>query len=362
MQFIDLKKQQEIIKKMLDENMANVLSHGRYVRGPEIGKIEEVLCRFTGAQYGISCACGTDALQIALMALHLKPGDEVITSPFTFFATAEVIELLGLKPVFVDIGPETYNIDATKIEAQITAKTKVIIPISLYGQCADMDMINQIALKHNLIVVEDAAQSFGATYKERRSCNLSSMATTSFFPSKPLGCYGDGGMVFTSDKNWAEKLRCIANHGKNKQSSHIEIGVNSRLDTLQAAILLAKMSVFEEEISKRKTIGARYTELLKNHVKTPVIRDDRTCVYAQYTIEVDRRDEFRINMKEMGIPTAIHYPIPLHLQPVLNYLDLKEGSLPISENVAKRVISLPMHPYLSESEQDSIIEKVKESI
>ncbi|MCY4523647.1 MAG: DegT/DnrJ/EryC1/StrS family aminotransferase, partial [Halobacteriovoraceae bacterium] len=283
MQFIDLKKQQEIIKKQLDENIANVLSHGRFVKGPEIDKIEEELCGFTGAKHAIACASGTDALQIALMALHLKPGDEIITSPFTFFATAEVIELLGFRPVFVDIESDTYNIDATKIEAKITNRTKAIIPVSLYGQCSDMDMINQMARKHSLIVLEDAAQSFGATYKERMSCNLSHMAATSFFPSKPLGCYGDGGMVFTSDENWAEKLRCMANHGKNDRSHYVEIGINSRLDTLQAAVLLAKMSVFEEEISKRKTIGVRYTELLKKHVKTPVVRDDRTCVYAQYT-------------------------------------------------------------------------------
>ena len=360
MQFVDLKKQQEIIRKKLDENLANVLSHGHYVRGSEIKEIEYTLSKFTGARHAISCASGTDALQIALMALNLAPGDEVITTPFTFFATAEIIELLRLKPVFVDIESDTYNIDATKIESKITNKTRAIIPVGLYGQCSDMDEINYIAQKHNLVVLEDGAQSFGATYKGKRSCNLSRLAATSFFPTKPLGCYGDGGMIFTSDEMLADRLYCIANHGKDKQSRHVRIGVNSRLDTFQAAVLLAKMTVFDEEISKRKIIGERYTELLKDYIRTPVVKDDRTCVYAQYTIEVDRRNEFCINMQEMGIPTAIHYPIPLHFQPVFNYLGLKEGSLPISENVAKRVVSLPMHPYLSAAEQDFIIEKIKE--
>ena len=361
MQFIDLKKQQEVIKKKLDYNMANVLSHGRYVRGPEIEAIEKELCQFTDAPYAISCASGTDALQIALMALELSPGDEVITTSFTFFSTVEVIELLKLKPVFIDIESDTYNIDASKIESKITNRTKAIIPVSLYGQCSDMDTINQIAQTHHLIVIEDAAQSFGATYKDKKSCNLSSLAATSFFPSKPLGCYGDGGMMFTSDEVLSKKLHCIANHGKERIFYHTKVGVNSRLDSIQAAILLAKMTVFPEEVAKRKAVGERYTELLKDHVKTPIVRDDRTCVYAQYTIEVENREEFCVNMKEMGIPTAIHYPIPLHLQPVLNYLNLKEGSLPISEDVAKKVVSLPMHPYLSTSEQDFIVEKVKES-
>ena len=360
MLFIDLKKQQKIIKKQLDENLANVFSHGHYVRGAEIEKIEEQLCEYTGAKYAISCASGTDALQISLMALDLKPDDEIITTPFTFFATTEVIELLALKPVFIDIEPDTYNIDASKIETKITSKTKAIISVSLYGQCSDMDEIDHISGKYNLHIVEDAAQSFGASYKGRKSCNLSTLAATSFFPSKPLGCYGDGGMTFTSDETLANKLRCIANHGKDRQSYYTRVGINSRLDTLQAAVLLAKMSVFDDEIAKRKIVGERYTELLKNYVKTPFVKNDRTCVYAQYTIEVNRRDEFCINMKEMGIPTAIHYPIPLHLQPVLNHLGLSEGSLPVSENAAKRVVSLPMHPYLSESEQDFIIEKVKE--
>ena len=280
--------------------------------------------------------------------------------PFTFFATIEVIGLLGLKPVFVDIEPDTYNINSSKIESKITNKTKAIIPVSLYGQCSDMDAINNIAQKHNLTVLEDGAQSFGAIYKGKKSCNLSKLAATSFFPSKPLGCYGDGGMVFTSDDLLAEKIHCIANHGKDKQSRHIRIGINSRLDTLQAAILLAKMEIFEEEISKRQKIGNLYTELLKSYVKTPDVKDDRTCVYAQYTIEVKNRGEFCMNMKEMGIPIAIHYPSPSHLQPALNYLGLKEGSFPVAEEAAQKVVSLPMHPYLSESEQDFIIKKVKE--
>ena len=360
MQFIDLKRQQEMIRKELEQNIANVLSHGRYIKGPEIKEIEQRLCHFTGAEYAVSCGNGTDALQISLMALNLEPGDEVITTPFTFFATGEVIGLLKLRPVFVDIEPDTYNIDATKIESQITEKTKAIIAVSLFGQCSDMNSINHIAEKHGLYVIEDAAQSFGATYKNKKSCNLSHMAAASFFPSKPLGCYGDGGMVFTSDKVLVNRIHCIANHGQRERYTHVEIGINSRLDTLQAGILLAKMAVFDEEIVKRQSIGSRYTDLLGSHVKTPCIRPDRTCVYAQYTIEVDDREAFCASMNNAGIPTAVHYPRPLHLQPAFDHLGFREGSFPMAESISKKVVSLPMHPYLSNSDQDLIVEKVKE--
>lgn len=362
MHFIDLQKQQTAIKSTLDTNIAKVLAHGRYIKGPEVKELEDLLCQYSGANHAIACANGTDALQIALMALDLKPGDEVITTPFTFIATGEVILLLGLTPVFVDIDPNTYNIDAALIEEKITDKTRAIIPVSLYGQCADMDAINIIAEKHNLVVIEDAAQSFGATYNGKKSCNVSTIATASFFPSKPLGCYGDGGMMFTSDQDIADKIRVIADHGQTKRYHHTKVGINSRLDSLQAAVVLAKMTVFEDEVQKRGIIGARYTELLKDHVKTQALKEGYTSVYAQYTIEVENRDVVCAKLKEAGIPTAVHYPIPIHLQPVFEPAGAKEGSLPIAENVAKHVMSLPMHPYLSEEDQDFIVQTIKQSL
>jgi UDP-2-acetamido-2-deoxy-ribo-hexuluronate aminotransferase len=361
MQFINLKKQQERIKKNIEKNISNVLSHGKYIKGDEVEEIENRLADFICVRYAVGCASGTDALQLALMALDLKPDDEVITTPFTFFATGEIVALLGLKPVFIDIEPDSYNIDASKIKRKITNKTKAIMPVSLYGQCSDMDEINRIALKYNIKVIEDGAQSFGAEYKGKKSCNLSDIGTTSFFPSKPLGCYGDGGMIFTSDKNLSDNIRKIANHGQEKRYYHTMIGINSRLDTLQAAVLLAKMEIFEDEIEKRHKIGKRYTEKLKNYVKTPVIKEDRTSVYAQYTIEVQNRDKFCEKMHKKGIPTAIHYPVPLHFQPVFKNLNFKNGDFPVAEKVSKHVVSLPMHPYLEEKDQDLIVEKVKES-
>jgi len=362
MHFIDLAQQQKKIKALLDTNMAKILDHGLYIKGPEVKALEESLCHYSGAKHAIACANGTDALQIALMALDLKPGDEVITTPFTFIATGEVIILLGLKPVFVDIDPQTYNIDANKIEDKITKNTRVILPVSLYGQCADMDVINAIAEKYNLVVIEDGAQSFGAEYHGKKSCNLSSLSTTSFFPSKPLGCYGDGGMVFTSDQKLADKLRMIANHGQEKRYCHTLVGINSRLDTLQAAVLLAKMSLFKDEVQQRAEIGARYSKSLQQHVKTTVVKKNHTSVYAQYTIEVENRDDFCLKLKTAGIPTAVHYPQPLHLQPVFQYLGGKEGDLPVTEKASKHVVSLPMHPYLCPKDQDFIVQTVKEAI
>ena len=362
MQFIDIKKQQDKIKSKIDFAIQNVLAHGQYIRGPEIGELEKKLASYTGAKYAIACANGTDALQLSLMALNLSEGDEVITTPFTFIATAEVISLLKLKAVFVDIEADTYNIDTSKIEEKITHRTKAIIPVSLYGQVSDMDVINTIAKKHDIAIIEDAAQSFGAEYKGRKSCNLSTMATTSFFPSKPLGCYGDGGMLFTSNDILAEKLRIIANHGQSKRYVHSGIGVNSRLDTLQAAILLVKFDIFDDEVQIRQTVASRYTKALSDFVKTPTIRDNRSSVFAQYTIEVKDRDNFIAKLKDAGVPTAVHYPMPLHLQPAFYNLGYAEGSLPISEAAAKRVVSLPMHPYLSEEDQDKIIQIVKEAI
>lgn len=362
MEFIDLRTQYQLIQKTLDERFSDILANTRFIMGAEVQEIETILATYTHAKHAIACANGTDALQISLMALNLEPGDEVITTPFTFFATGEVLALLDLKPVFVDIEPDTYNLNPALIEAKITKKTKAILAVSLYGQCADFDAINAIAQKYQLPVIEDGAQSFGASYRNNKSCHLSTIGTTSFFPSKPLGCYGDGGMIFTDNDALAESLKIIRNHGQKERYYHVHIGVNSRLDTLQAAVLLEKFRLFQSEILQRHSIGARYTELLRDIVKTPNVRQGQTHVYAQYTIEVNDRDSFCKRMKEKGIPTAVHYPLPLHLQPVFANLDIPNGSLPIAEKAAKHVVSLPMHPYLSQAEQDKVIHAIKECL
>jgi UDP-2-acetamido-2-deoxy-ribo-hexuluronate aminotransferase len=357
MQFIDLKQQYKRIEETLNQRIRQVLDHGQYIMGPEIKELEEKLAIFVGAKYCIGVANGTDALLIAMMALGIGVGDEVITTPFTFIATAEMIALLGAKPVFVDIDPRTYNIDATKIEAVITPKTKAIMPVSLFGQCADLDIINEIAAKYKISVIEDAAQSFGATYKDKKSCNLSTIGCTSFFPSKPLGCYGDGGACFTNDDELAKAMREIRIHGQDKRYHHIRLGVNGRLDTIQAAILLAKLEVFEEEIKLRQEIGAKYNNLLKDYVTTPYIEPFNTSVYAQYTIQINNRDQIQAQLKKVGVPTNVHYPIPLHKQPIFsNYSEYK---LPISETVANRVLSLPMHPYLKDEEIGFVVQQLE---
>jgi UDP-2-acetamido-2-deoxy-ribo-hexuluronate aminotransferase len=358
MQFIDLKTQYLRVQNKIHERMNTVLQHSQFIMGPEVAELEIKLAEYVGVKNCITVANGTDAMQVAMMALDIKPGDEVITSTFTFIANAEMIALLGAKPVFVDIDPKTYNLDPQKIEAAITAKTKLILPVSLYGQCADMDTINHIAKKHNLVVIEDAAQSFGATYKGRKSCQLSDIACTSFFPSKPLGCYGDGGAIFTDHDELAEKMRQIRVHGQESRYYHTYIGVNSRLDTLQAAILLEKLHIFPEEVVDRHQVGHYYSKALGSLVTTPHIEPYNTSVYAQYTIEVDRRDELQQKLQQAGIPTAIHYPMPIHRQPAFAYLNLPEGSFPIAETAAKRVISLPMHPYLKAEEIQKIVDIV----
>src|SRR5690554_4140981 len=312
MQFIDLAAQQARIKQKIDANIQKVLAHGQYILGPEVSELEEKLAAFTGAKHCISVANGTDALQIAQMAfgIGIGPGDEVITPGFTYIATAETVALLGAKPVYVDVCPKTYNLDPQKLEAAITPKTKAIIPVSLYGQCADFDAINAIANKYGIPVIEDAAQSFGATYKGKQSCNLSTLSCTSFFPSKPLGCYGDGGAIFTNDDELAIVLRQIARHGQDRRYHHIRIGVNSRLDTLQAAILLPKLEIFAEEIKQRQQIAKRYIELLSNFsvssedsVATPYIEPHNTSAWAQFTIQVDNRDQVQAKLQAAGIPT-----------------------------------------------------------
>lgn len=361
-EFIDLKTQQSRIREQIDARMNKVLEHGQYIMGPEVQELENQLAIFTGAKHCISVASGTDALLIAMMALGIGPGDEVITSPFTFIATGEMIALLGARPVYVDIDKKTYNLDPALIEGAITARTKAIIPVSLYGQCADFDSINAIADRHSLPVIEDAAQSFGATYKGRASCSLSTIGCTSFFPSKPLGGYGDGGACFTSNDVLAEKMRQIRVHGQDRRYNHPMIGVNGRCDTLQAAILLAKFRIFPEEVISRENIGRRYTKKLSSFVMTPTIATECTSVYAQYTIQVDDREKFCDRLKQQGVPTAVHYPIPLHLQPAFRSLGYQHGDFPVSELAASRVVSLPMHPYLTEKDQDMIVSAVKTAI
>ncbi len=353
--FIDLKAQQNRIKDKIDAGIQNVLIHGQYILGPEVIELEEKLASYVGAKHCITCANGTDALQIAQMAFGIGSGDEVITPGFTYIATAETVALLGAKPVYVDVNPKTYNLDVEKLEAAITPRTKAIIPVSLYGQCADFDAINAIAEKYGIPVIEDAAQSFGATYKGRKSCNLSTVACTSFFPSKPLGCYGDGGAIFTNDDELAKVIRQIARHGQDKRYHHIRVGVNSRLDTLQAAILLPKLEILDDEMQARQKVAEIYNQLFNKagiHT-TPYLEALRTSAWAQYTIQVDNRAEVQEKLKAQGIPTAVHYPIPLNKQPAVADTDVM---LPIGDAIAERVMSLPMHPYLTIEAQEKIVQ------
>lgn len=352
--FIDLKTQYQSLKDLINSRIQAVLDHGQYIMGPEIKELEDKLAEYVGVKHCITCASGTDALLIAMMALGVKAGDEVITTPFTFIATGEMIALIGVKPVFIDIDPKTYNLSPVLIEAAITPKTKAIMPVSLYGQCADFDAINEIANKHGIPVIEDAAQSFGATYKGRKSCALSTIACTSFFPSKPLGCYGDGGACFTDNDELAKKMSQIRVHGQDRRYHHPIIGINGRMDTLQAAIVLAKLETFYQEVGVRERIGIKYSELLGDSVTTPYIEPYNSSVYAQYTVQVDNREQIQEKLKVQGIPTAVHYPIPLNLQPAFAGLNQPEGSFPVAEAAAKRVMSLPMHPYLTDEQIERI--------
>jgi len=358
--FIDLKSQYEAYKEEINTEVLGVLSSAQFVMGPQVTKLEENLATYTGAKYAYACSSGTDALLLALMAIDIQPGDEIITTPFTFIATAETIALLKAKPVFVDIDETTYNIDSKLIEAKITSRTKAIMPVALYGQCADMDEINAIAQKHNLVVIEDACQSFGAEYKGKKSCNLSHIGCTSFFPSKPLGCYGDGGAIFCSDDTLAEKIKSLLNHGQGKRYEHKYIGINGRLDALQAAILNVKMNHFEAEVAKRIEVGERYSALLKDaDVITPKIMSDRNSMYAQYSIRVKNRESMMQKLNDKGVPTAVHYPIPLHLQEALSYLGYKKGDFPLSELVGTEIMSLPMSPFLTTEQQDFVVNAIK---
>lgn len=354
-EFIDLKTQYVALKRSIDDRIQRVLDHGQYIMGPEVRELEERLEAYTGAKHCITVSSGTEALLMSLMALGVGPGDEVITTPFTFVATAEVVVLLGARPVFVDVEPDTCNIDVRLIEAAITPATRAIMPVSLYGQPANMDEINVIAARHgNIPVIEDAAQSFGATYKGRKSCHLSTIGCTSFFPSKPLGCYGDGGAIFTDDDALAQAMREIRVHGQSKRYVHTRVGVGGRMDTLQCAVVLAKLERFEWEIEQRLELGRRYNQLLDAAGITRVQqRADRTSVFAQYTVLVEDRDKVQERLKQTGIPTAVHYPVPLNMQPA--YAHLCRGQAPVSQTLAARVMSLPMSPDLRLADQDEIL-------
>ncbi len=363
LEFIDLKAQYAALRERIAERMQRVLDHGQFILGPEVAELEAALASYVGVRHCIGVASGTEALLIALMAHGIGHGDEIITTPFSFAATAEVIVLLGATPVFVDVEPDTCNLDATRIEAAITPRTKAIMPVSLYGQVADMAAINAIAARRGLVVVEDAAQSFGASYRGRRSCGLSTWGATSFFPSKPLGCYGDGGALFTDDDALAQAAREIRVHGQSARYTHTRIGVGGRLDTLQAAVLLAKLERLDWELQRRHALGARYAERLAGlpGLRLLAVRPDRDCVWAQYTVFVERRAQVQDALKAQGIPTAVHYPRPLHRQPA--YARWADGAhCPVAEQVAQQVMSLPMSADLAEADQDRVVAALRSAL
>jgi UDP-2-acetamido-2-deoxy-ribo-hexuluronate aminotransferase len=364
MQFIDLKSRHQLIGDKINARVQTVMDHGQFILGPEVTELERKLADFVGVKHCVTVSSGTDSLLIALMALGVGAGDEVITVPYTWISSAEVIALLGAKPVFVDIRPDTWNMDEQLLESVITDKTKAIMPVSIYGQTPDMDSINEIAGKYDIPVIEDAAQSFGATHKERQSCNLSTIGSTSFFPSKPLGCYGDAGALFADDDEWAEKFRWIRVHGQERKHHHPILGLNGRMDTLQAAILLAILEVFPDEVTKRQKIGNRYnTELSQaSELETPTIAPENTSVFAQYTILSEQRESIQNSLKEKGIPSVSYYSVPLHLQPVFKDLGYKPGDFPVSEKVANQSLSFPMSPYLNPEDQKNVISYVLKSL
>lgn len=360
-EFIDLKAQYRALKADIDARIHKVLDHGQYILGPEVAEMEGKLAAYVGAKHCISCASGTEALLMSLMALGIGRGDEVITTPFTFAATVEMIVLAGATPVYVDIERDTCLIDAKKIEAKITPRTKAIMPVSLYGQVADMDAINAIAAKHgNIAVIEDAAQSFGASYKGRKSCNLSTIGCTSFFPSKPLGCYGDGGAIFTNDDATAKALREIRTHGQERRYYHTRIGVGGRMDTIQCAVILGKLERFDWEIERRLALGDEYRALLQQagaNAGLLAVREDRDCVWAQYTVFVENREAVQKALQEQGIPTAVHYPISLNRQPV--YRDDASAAETVNSHwAAERVMSLPMSPDLTREQMERVVAAV----
>lgn len=357
MDFIDLKTQYRALEGEIRRRMDTVLAHGQFILGPEVAELEEKLAAYVGVRHCIATSSGTDSLLMALMALGVGPGDEVVTTPFSFIATAEVIALLGARPVFVDIETTTCNLDPERLEAAINPRTRALLPVSLYGQCADYDAINAIASRHGLPVIEDAAQSFGATYKRRRSCGLTTLSATSFFPSKPLGCYGDGGALFTDDVELARALREIRVHGQEKRYQHARVGINGRMDTLQAAILLAKLDRFDWEVERRQAIARRYDQALAACPGlTPIsVAPWNSSVHAQYTVRAVNRQAVLEKLAKAGVPSAIHYPKPLHLQAAFASLGGHPGQLPIAEAAAREVLSLPMGPDLALEDQDRVI-------
>ena len=365
--FANLQYQYQLYKEEIDEAIAKVLNHGKYIMGPEVAELEENLCKFTGAKNAITCSSGTDALLLAMMALDIKPGDEVITTPFTFIATAETIALLGAKPVFVDIDEKTYNIDANKIEEAITPKTKAIMPVSLYGQPANLDELQSLITNHqSLYLIVDGAQSFGATYKEKAEVHYCDIYTTSFFPAKPLGCFGDGGAVLTNNDEFAEKMKMLRVHGQNKRYHHKYIGLGARMDTIQCAIVNVKLKHYKKDLKLRQEVAKKYSvslgdECENRDITTPTLLPHTTSAWAQYSIRLkgeERRQKVQAKLKEAGIPTAIHYPMPLHLQECFSYLGYKEGDFPIAEQVSKEIMSLPMNPYLSDDEIEYIVQEL----
>ncbi|MCK4765801.1 MAG: DegT/DnrJ/EryC1/StrS family aminotransferase [Candidatus Aminicenantes bacterium] len=370
MQFIDLAAQQKKIRAKIEANINKVLDHGRYIMGPEIKELEEKLAAYVGVDYAVGVASGTDALLMSLMAYEIGEGDAVLTTPFTFIATGEVIRLLGATPVFVDIDPDTYNIDPVEIEnalekirSENELTPRCIIPVDLFGQAADYDEINAIAEKHGLYVIGDAAQSFGASYKGKKAGSLTEITATSFFPAKPLGAYGDGGMVFTRSAKLYEKLSSIRVHGQGSDKyNNIRVGINGRLDSLQAAVLLAKLEIFDEEVELRQEKANRYSAALKDHLKVPFVRDYNVSAWAQYSLLHPQRDAVIAKLKEKGIPTAIYYPKPLHLQDAFSDLHGKEGDFPVSERTAAEIFSIPMHPYLTAEDQERIVQAITDGV
>ena len=362
MDFIDLKTQYRNYKAEIDAAVHAVLDHGMYILGPEVKQLEEQLTRYVGVKHAITVASGTDALLMAVMAYDIGPGDEVITVPFTWISTAEVVALLGATPVFVDIDPDTYNMDVSKIEAAITPRTKAIIPVSLYGQMPDYDAINAICAKHGIHVIEDGAQSFGATQRGRKSCGVTEIASTSFFPAKSLGCYGDGGALFTNDDALAAKLRAIRVHGGEVRHHHEYIGITGRFDTIQAAITLVKLKHFDEELRLRVQVAAYYDKALADCCVIPKVAKGNTHIHHQYTIRVRDRDGLAEALKEADIPTGVYYPKCVHEQPCFAYLGYGKGSFPVAEKAAAEVISLPMHPWLTQDQQQLICKKVREFV